>query len=244
MRCLVFLVITWELAISQNPRNLAESESWPFDPNKSQNKLRSDSLASMLPAECYLPKETGPCRAYIIRYFYNKTTERCERFVYGGCHGNKNNFESYKECISYCHSETKCEKLHEEANRADRYVPQCKADGSFEPKQCDGSTGYCWCVDKNGNEIPGTQTPPGGLEPNCSVLAGTKCEQLHDEATAKTENGLSGVYVPNCQSDGRFDSRQCDGFTVYCWCVDANGSEIPGTRTKFGEDQPDCDEEL
>ena len=78
----------------------------------------------------------------------------------------------------------------------------------------------------------------------CLSTAGTKCEQLHDEAVAKRDKGLSGVYVPNCQSDGRFDSRQCDGFTVHCWCVDADGSEMPGTRTKFGEDQPECDEEL
>ena len=48
------------------------------------------------------------------------------------------------------------------------YIPQCKADGSFEPMQCWGSTDYCWCVDKNGDEIPGTQTPPGNQEPNCN----------------------------------------------------------------------------
>lgn len=45
------------------------------------------------------------------------------------------------------------------------YVPQCTEDGSFEPKQCDGSIGYCWCVDENGKEIPGTRTKFGHAPP-------------------------------------------------------------------------------
>ena len=42
------------------------------------------------------------------------------------------------------------------------FKPQCKADGSYEEKQCHGSTGYCWCVEsKTGKEIPGTKKGPG-----------------------------------------------------------------------------------
>ena len=26
------------------------------------------------------------------------------------------------------------------------YIPQCALDGSFQPIQCHGSIGYCWCV--------------------------------------------------------------------------------------------------
>ena len=37
------------------------------------------------------------------------------------------------------------------------FVPKCKENGEFEEKQCWGSTGYCWCVDEDGNEIPGTK---------------------------------------------------------------------------------------
>eukprot|EP00463_Aulacantha_scolymantha_P004910 TRINITY_DN6096_c0_g1_i1.p1 TRINITY_DN6096_c0_g1~~TRINITY_DN6096_c0_g1_i1.p1 ORF type:complete len:132 (-),score=25.59 TRINITY_DN6096_c0_g1_i1:103-465(-) len=35
-------------------------------------------------------------------------------------------------------------------------VTQCSADGSFKPKQCNPSTGYCWCVDGHGNIVNGT----------------------------------------------------------------------------------------
>lgn len=65
---------------------------------------------------------------------------------------------------------TKCEKERAEAIQEDgigRYIPQCTPDGAFKPMQCHGSTGYCWCVDKDGNEIPGTMTPPGEELPTC-----------------------------------------------------------------------------
>ena len=38
------------------------------------------------------------------------------------------------------------------------YLIRCKQDGSYEEVQCSGSTGFCWCVDKNGSELEGTKT--------------------------------------------------------------------------------------
>ena len=37
------------------------------------------------------------------------------------------------------------------------YVPQCTASGYYEHQQCNGSTGYCWCVTALGEEILGTR---------------------------------------------------------------------------------------
>nr|XP_054928942.1 actinia tenebrosa protease inhibitors-like [Dermacentor andersoni] len=51
---------------------------------------------------CYEPKKVGPCRAYAPRYFYNTTTKYCERFIYGGCRGNRNNFHELEECLKTC----------------------------------------------------------------------------------------------------------------------------------------------
>ena len=48
------------------------------------------------------------------------------------------------------------------------YVPQCEEDGAYSPMQCWSSTGYCWCVDENGEEIPGTSLGPGEGLPNCN----------------------------------------------------------------------------
>ena len=47
------------------------------------------------------------------------------------------------------------------------FIPQCQEDGSYAPIQCWSSTGYCWCVDENGVEIPGTSLGPGEGIPNC-----------------------------------------------------------------------------
>lgn len=42
--------------------------------------------------------------------------------------------------------------------RLGAFIPRCKDSGEFEEKQCWPSTGYCWCADKDGTEIPGTKT--------------------------------------------------------------------------------------
>eukprot|EP00070_Physeter_catodon_P014016 XP_023971081.1 nidogen-2 isoform X2 [Physeter catodon] len=47
------------------------------------------------------------------------------------------------------------------------HIPQCDEQGHFLPLQCHGSTGFCWCVDPDGQEVPGTRTPPGSVPPRC-----------------------------------------------------------------------------
>jgi hypothetical protein len=37
-------------------------------------------------------------------------------------------------------------------------IPRCRSDGSFEPVQCQESTGQCWCVDLMGNELRSTRS--------------------------------------------------------------------------------------
>uniref|UniRef100_A0A8C5NJS9 Nidogen 2 n=1 Tax=Junco hyemalis TaxID=40217 RepID=A0A8C5NJS9_JUNHY len=49
--------------------------------------------------------------------------------------------------------------------RGDQYVPQCEPSGDFAPLQCHGDSGYCWCVEQSGREIPGTRSEPGTTPP-------------------------------------------------------------------------------
>ncbi|XP_077551055.1 papilin-like isoform X2 [Haemaphysalis longicornis] len=62
---------------------------------------------------CYLPKEKGPCYAYFPRFYYNSNTERCEEFIYGGCRGNANNFNTVEECKNTCKNTTMVETLED-----------------------------------------------------------------------------------------------------------------------------------
>ncbi|KAL2302558.1 hypothetical protein Nmel_009987 [Mimus melanotis] len=63
-----------------------------------------DHLALFLgkPDFCFHTQEPGVCRGYFTRYFYNKETKLCEKFKYGGCLGNQNNFRSLEECQTIC----------------------------------------------------------------------------------------------------------------------------------------------
>eukprot|EP00069_Balaena_mysticetus_P009519 bmy_06272T0 len=51
---------------------------------------------------CSMPKEPGPCLAFLPRWWYDKTTNTCSSFIYGGCKGNNNNFQSQAICQSTC----------------------------------------------------------------------------------------------------------------------------------------------
>lgn len=51
---------------------------------------------------CYLPSVCGNCKALFRRFFFNASSQQCEEFIYGGCGGNRNNFETKGECFQAC----------------------------------------------------------------------------------------------------------------------------------------------
>jgi len=51
---------------------------------------------------CRMKPEAGSCYAAHRRWYYNPTSSECEKFIYGGCEGNPNNFLSLKECRKTC----------------------------------------------------------------------------------------------------------------------------------------------
>nr|XP_004572353.1 uncharacterized protein LOC101466519 [Maylandia zebra] len=56
------------------------------------------------------------------------------------------------------------------SNLIGSFCPKCDDNGNFLPRQCSGSTGYCWCVDiMTGKKIPNTTTPPDTPPVNCMI---------------------------------------------------------------------------
>lgn len=51
---------------------------------------------------CRLPAKVGLCRAAFPKFYYNSTSMSCERFTYGGCDGNGNNFDTKEKCEETC----------------------------------------------------------------------------------------------------------------------------------------------
>lgn len=49
-----------------------------------------------------LTKDTGPCKASFVRWHFNAVTNDCEKFLYGGCYGNGNRFETREDCMQRC----------------------------------------------------------------------------------------------------------------------------------------------
>ncbi|XP_069376787.1 nidogen-2 isoform X2 [Paralichthys olivaceus] len=120
------------------------------------------------------------------------------------------------------------------------YVPQCDDQGQFRPQQCHSSTGHCWCVDSRGQERAGTRTSSGSQRVDCDkpvhVAPTQRPESVCERWRVSLIEHYGGrpdpqQYVPQCEPDGQFSPVQCYGETTYCWCVDQDGREVPGTRS-------------
>ncbi|CAF0753758.1 unnamed protein product [Didymodactylos carnosus] len=53
-------------------------------------------------AICHQTKVVGPCQEHMIRWFFDSETKTCQTFTFGGCLGNRNNFENFDKCRYMC----------------------------------------------------------------------------------------------------------------------------------------------
>jgi hypothetical protein len=47
-------------------------------------------------------QDTGPCKNFMERWYFNQDDGICEPFQYGGCAGNRNHFFTQHECEVHC----------------------------------------------------------------------------------------------------------------------------------------------
>eukprot|EP00064_Thunnus_orientalis_P009444 superscaffoldBa00001200_g9468 len=111
------------------------------------------------------------------------------------------------------------------------YVPQCDTDGQYMSQQCHGSTGQCWCVDRRGQERAGTRTPAGVARVDCDRPVPVAPTQRPESVCERWRASLIEHYGGKPEPQQYVPQFQCYGETTYCWCVDQDGREVPGTRS-------------
>ncbi|XP_049669708.1 collagen alpha-1(VII) chain-like [Accipiter gentilis] len=66
----------------------------------SQHKRRE--AHSQLPAPCLQPMDEGSCQHYTLLWYYHPEANACRPFIFGGCRGNSNRFETKWKCEQRC----------------------------------------------------------------------------------------------------------------------------------------------
>lgn len=64
-------------------------------------------LCAHVSAVCWARAVSGPCHAMLERWYFMPEKRRCAPFLFGGCGGNRNNFDSEEYCMAVCSSSCK-----------------------------------------------------------------------------------------------------------------------------------------
>lgn len=79
-----------------------DEEDQKKESSKGSENLDDDKILEEVKAVCTLEAEMGPCRASMPRWHFDVSQRKCVRFIYGGCAGNRNNFDSEEYCMAVC----------------------------------------------------------------------------------------------------------------------------------------------
>ncbi|KAL2081418.1 hypothetical protein ACEWY4_023271 [Coilia grayii] len=82
----------------------------------------TESVEEVVREVCWAPAKTGPCRAMLQRWYFKAETGRCAQFIFGGCGGNRNNFDSEEYCMAVCSSSLLPTMAPSPPNAVDRYL--------------------------------------------------------------------------------------------------------------------------
>ncbi|XP_069846721.1 nidogen-1 [Dipodomys merriami] len=123
--------------------------------------------------------------------------------------------------------------------RACQDVDECQPGRCHPDAVCYNLPGSFTCRCKPGYQGDGFRCEPGEAEK-------TRCQHERERLLGAAAGGadaqrpqLPGVFVPECDEHGQYAPTQCHSSTGYCWCVDREGRELEGTRTRPGM-RPPC----
>ncbi|XP_029454190.1 nidogen-2 [Rhinatrema bivittatum] len=118
-------------------------------------------------------------------------------------------------------------------------VDECLEDRCHPAAACHNAPGSFSCRCTQGYEGDGFQCSLKPEKPQKTACL-EKREQLQAELSPRGPRPYFGLHIPQCDDQGNYQPLQCHSSTGHCWCVDAAGQEIPGTRTPPGNDPPRC----
>ena len=115
-----------------------------------------------------LPEKFAIDRSWVMGFsllafvgFICLTSEYIHRFI-------RSIYVCVSDALTHCQKrQSEALSIMSHAPVIGQFVPRCQSDGRYERIQCHGGSGQCWCVDRNGIELPGTAVRGG--QPDCSV---------------------------------------------------------------------------
>ncbi|KAF7686760.1 hypothetical protein HF521_015153 [Silurus meridionalis] len=135
----------------------------------------------------------------------------CTKAFLRSCDVGRDQLISSKEWCSCFqrHQESPCQaeitNIHKQQARKKllgQYIPSCDEDGFYKPHQCHGSSGQCWCVDRYGNKVAGSQR----MGPGECALEGSGDFGSGDSSLSDDEDGV----ILNDQEDMGDDEEYGD----------------------------------
>uniref|UniRef100_A0A665WII7 Collagen type XXVIII alpha 1 chain n=1 Tax=Echeneis naucrates TaxID=173247 RepID=A0A665WII7_ECHNA len=90
----------------RGPRGRAHTSNIPLmwkDRFNTRKLLTSHITFLVIPVKaCSKSLDPGPCRQYVVKWYYDPEANTCAQFWFGGCQGNTNNFETEANCRNSC----------------------------------------------------------------------------------------------------------------------------------------------
>jgi hypothetical protein len=144
---------------------------------------------------CTATPDAGNCDAYIERWYHDPTTGLCRGFIYGGCGGNDNNYQSFEECQKACPGGS---PNYDECSKP----TDCMVTGGGCCGICDGpgvqardllayNKKYAGLLIGCGSDTAPTPDPGSGAAPPGDIACAPCPPLMGDEGTLK-------YFVPNC----------------------------------------------
>ncbi|KAF9796339.1 hypothetical protein SFRURICE_001912 [Spodoptera frugiperda] len=164
---------------------------------------------------CNLPSVKGACDGSYEHWHYNSTREQCVPFLYGGCLGNANNFETRELCQKQC--EPKAVE-----GQCDLPIEQGSCAGNFSRWGFNPATRSCeqfiWGGCEGNSNRFNTEAacrmrcnPPGSQPPQCAEAqeAGSCGNKEALWSFSVSENRCVPFYYSGCGgNNNRFPSRE------------------------------------